>query len=136
LSFVKVAETSEILPGKMKHVEVNGKEIMLVNVDGEIYATSDRCGHMNARLSMGTLDKNIVTCPQHFSRFDVITAKMVSGPVEMTGGANIFAKCPEEVQKTTSQLVQRQREIQEFIKTYDQPTYAVRAEGNDILVRV
>jgi nitrite reductase/ring-hydroxylating ferredoxin subunit len=136
LSFIKVAETSEIPPGKMKHVEVDGKEIMLVNVDGKIYATSDRCSHMNARLSMGTLDKNIVTCPQHFSQFDVITGKMVSGPVEMTGSANIFEKCPEEVQQTISQLVQRQREIQKFIKTYDQPTYEVRAEGNDILVRV
>ncbi|MGB8780706.1 MAG: Rieske 2Fe-2S domain-containing protein [Candidatus Bathyarchaeia archaeon] len=136
MSFVKVAETSEIPLGKMKHVEVNGKEMMLANVDGKIYATSDRCSHMNARLSMGTLDKNIVTCPQHFSRFDVITGKMVSGPVEMTGRANIFEKCPEEVQKTISQLVQRQREIQKFIKTYDQPTYEVKAEGNDILVRV
>ena len=136
MSFIKVAETSEIPPGKMKHVEVDGKEIMLVNVDGNIYATSDRCGHMNARLSLGTLDKNIVTCPQHFSRFDVITGKMVSGPVEMTGSANIFEKCPEEVQKTILQLVQRQREIQEFIKTYDQPIYEVRAEGNDILLRV
>lgn len=120
----------------MKHVEVNGKEIMLVNVDGKIYAISDRCGHMNARLSMGTLDKNIVTCPQHFSRFDVITGKMVSGPVEMTGGANIFEKCPEEVQKTISQLIKSQREMQKVIKTYDQLTYTVRVEGNSVLAKV
>jgi nitrite reductase/ring-hydroxylating ferredoxin subunit len=87
-------------------------------------------------LSIGTLDKNIVTCPQHFSRFDVITGKMASGPLEMTGSANIFEKCQEEVQKTISQLVQRQGEMQRFIKTYDQPTCEVRAEGSDILVRV
>jgi nitrite reductase/ring-hydroxylating ferredoxin subunit len=136
LSFIKVAETSDIPLGKMKHVEVDEKEIMLASVDGKIYATSDRCSHMNARVSMGTLDKNIVTFPQHFSRFDVITEKMVSGPVEMTGSANMFEKCPEEVQKTILQLVQSQRKIQEFIKTYDQPIYEVKAEGNDIFVRV
>jgi hypothetical protein len=54
----------------------------------------------------------------------------------MTGGANILEKCPEEVQKTISQLVQRQREMQKVIKTYDQPTYAVRVEGNHVLARV
>jgi nitrite reductase/ring-hydroxylating ferredoxin subunit len=42
LSFIKVAETSEIPLGKMKDVEVDGKEIMLANVDGKICATSDR----------------------------------------------------------------------------------------------
>ncbi|MGD0159070.1 MAG: Rieske 2Fe-2S domain-containing protein [Candidatus Bathyarchaeia archaeon] len=136
MSFVKVAETSDIPLGKMKHVEVNGKEIMLVNVNGKIYAISDRCGHMNARLSMGTLDKNIVTCPQHFSRFDVITGKMVSRPVEMAGGANMFEKCPEEVQRTISQVLQRQRELQKVIRTYDQLTYTVRVEGSQVLARV
>ena len=82
--------------GKMKQVEVNGKEIMLVNVEGKIYAISDRCGHMTARLSTGTLDKNVMTCPQHFSRFDAITGKMVTGPVEITGSANILEKCPKK----------------------------------------
>jgi nitrite reductase/ring-hydroxylating ferredoxin subunit len=134
--FVKVADLSEIPIGKMKHAEVKGKEIMIANVDGRFYAISDRCGHASARLSMGTLDDNIVTCPQHFSRFDVITGKMISGPVSMEGRGNIFEKCPEEVQRTILQMVQRQREIQNVIKTYDLPTYSVRVKGNDILANV
>jgi hypothetical protein len=91
---------------------------------------------MNARLSMGTLDKNIMTCPQDLSRFDVVAGKRVSGPVEMKGGANTFEECSEEVQRTIWKLVQRQREIEEFVKTYDQPIYEVRSEGNGILARV
>ena len=92
---VKVCDLSEIPIGKMKHFEVDGKEILIANVDGKFYAIGDRCGHMSARLSMGTLDKNIVICPQHFSRFDVITGKVVSGPVEMAGAGNMFEKCPK-----------------------------------------
>jgi nitrite reductase/ring-hydroxylating ferredoxin subunit len=133
---VKVCDLSEIPIGKMKHFEVDGKEIAIANVDGKFYAIGDRCGHMSARLSMGTLDKNIVICPQHFSRFDVITGKVVSGPVEITGAGNILEKCPEEVQKTILQMVQRQREIQSVTKTYDMPTYQVRIEGNNVLVKV
>jgi nitrite reductase/ring-hydroxylating ferredoxin subunit len=51
--FVEVAKVNEIPHGKMKHVELDGKEIMIANLDGKFYALNDRCGHMNALLSMG-----------------------------------------------------------------------------------
>jgi nitrite reductase/ring-hydroxylating ferredoxin subunit len=35
----------------------------------------DRCGHMNALLSMGNLTGNIVTCPFHGAKFDVSSGK-------------------------------------------------------------
>jgi len=64
--YVEVAKTSEITSGKMKHVEVEGKEIVVSNVGGKYYAMDDRCGHMNALLSMGNLSNdNLVTCPFH-----------------------------------------------------------------------
>ncbi|CAN5549655.1 hypothetical protein BH18THE2_BH18THE2_23930 [soil metagenome] len=44
--YVEVAKTSEITSGKMKHVEVEGKEIVVSNVGGKYYAMDDRCGHM------------------------------------------------------------------------------------------
>ena len=53
MPFLKVATISEIPSGKMKHIEVNGKEILIANVKGKFYAVSDRCGHENARLSTG-----------------------------------------------------------------------------------
>jgi nitrite reductase/ring-hydroxylating ferredoxin subunit len=37
----------------MKHVEIKGKEIAIINLDGKYYAINDRCGHMNAPLSKG-----------------------------------------------------------------------------------
>jgi len=134
--FLIVGKVNDVPVRKMRHVEGNGKEILIANVDGKFYAISDKCGHMNARLSMGSLEKNIVTCPLHSSRFDVLTGKVVSGPAEMAVGGNMFEKCPEEVQKTIMRMVQRQRELQSVIRTYDQPTYLVRVDGNDILVNV
>jgi nitrite reductase/ring-hydroxylating ferredoxin subunit len=61
--FVEVAKVNEIPDGKMKHFEVDGKEVLIANVDGKFYAISDRCGHMNALLSMGNLAGTTVTCP-------------------------------------------------------------------------
>ena len=135
--FVKVAKKVDIPPGKMQHLEIEGKEIMIANVNGKFYAIDDRCSHMNARLSMGTIANTVVTCPQHSARFDVTTGKLISGPKPMEGGvANVFAKCPEEVQKTMMQMAQRMGEIQSVIKTYDRSVYEVKIDANDLLVNI
>ncbi|MGA8844471.1 MAG: Rieske 2Fe-2S domain-containing protein [Nitrososphaeraceae archaeon] len=64
---------NEITSGQMKHIEINGKEITIANLEGKFYAISDRCGHMNARLSNGNVHQNIVTCPFHGTNFDIIS---------------------------------------------------------------
>src|ERR671931_1891101 len=122
----EVGKVSEISNGKMKHVEVDGKEVLLIaNVDGKFYAISDRCGHMNALLLMGNLTGNTVTCPFHGSKYDVTTGKKLSEPIftpsqEMeptftTNLAKIFRKC-----RSTCVA---------HIKTYDQIAYETRIDG-------
>lgn len=136
-NYVKVAIKSEIPVGKMKHIEVNEKEIMIANVEGKFYAISDRCGHENARLSMGTLTDTIVTCPMHFATFDVTTGKLISGPKKVDyAPTNLLAGCPENVQKIITQTVQRLGKIQSAIKTYDMPFYKVKVDGDDLLVQI
>ena len=77
--FVKVAEARDIPVGKMMHVEVDGNEILIANVGEKFYAVGDRCPHLHARVSEGTLNNAIVTCPRHLSTFDVRTGKVLSG---------------------------------------------------------
>ena len=45
---LEVGKVDEIPVGKMKHIEVEGKEIVISNIGGKFYAMDDRCGHMNA----------------------------------------------------------------------------------------
>jgi hypothetical protein len=59
--FVDMARVDEIPAGKMKHVEVNGKEIVIANMNGKFYPLDDRCAHMNAPLSRGNLTGDVVT---------------------------------------------------------------------------
>jgi len=124
MTFVNIAQVSEIPIGKMKHVEVNGNEILVANVGGTFYAVSDRCGHMNARLSMGTLTGTDVTCPMHGSRFDVITGKKVADPVL------------QGLQGALLKLAQRQMELMKPIKTYDLRPFPIKVDGESILVDV
>jgi len=136
-NYVKVATKSEIPVGKMKHIEVNGKEIMIANVEGKFYAISDRCGHENARLSKGTLIDTIVYCPFHFASFNVTTGKLISGPIlEGSEVAKILAKVPAEVQKGLTPILKHTDENQSLIKTYDLPVYKLKVDGGDLLVQL
>lgn len=54
--FVEVAKVDEVPVGRMKHIELNGKEIMIVNLDGKFYALNDRCSHTNAALCNAASD--------------------------------------------------------------------------------
>jgi nitrite reductase/ring-hydroxylating ferredoxin subunit len=106
LTYIKVAETSEIPPGQMKVVKLGEKEVLITNVNGAYYAIGNRCTHMGGELAKGKLEENIVTCPRHKSKFDVTTGKVISGP-----------KIP---------LIHP--------KIKDEPVYAVKIEGKDILL--
>jgi nitrite reductase/ring-hydroxylating ferredoxin subunit len=80
--FVKVAQTDEIAPGTIKLVDVGGVRVGIANVDGNFHAFSDECTHDGGPLSEGDLDGAIVTCPWHFSRFDVRSGEIVESPAE------------------------------------------------------
>jgi nitrite reductase/ring-hydroxylating ferredoxin subunit len=54
-SWETIAKASELPSRSMKHVEIKGKEIAIINLDGKYYAMNDRCGHMNAPLSKGKI---------------------------------------------------------------------------------
>ena len=79
--FVPVAKVSELSPGQIKWVAVNGERRVLANVEGTFYAISDVCGHRNAPLSRGKLDGYLIECPLHYAQFDVRTGELVNGPV-------------------------------------------------------
>ncbi len=65
-STIRVAEVSELPPGKGRVVEVGGRHFTVFNRDGRFYATSSR----NIRMPPDAGDTSH-TCPQHGMEFDV-----------------------------------------------------------------
>lgn len=78
--FVKVARADEIAPGEKKTVEVDGIEVVIVNLDGEFYAIEDVCTHDGGPLGEGELDGCQLICPRHGARFDVRTGQALTLP--------------------------------------------------------
>jgi 3-phenylpropionate/trans-cinnamate dioxygenase ferredoxin subunit len=78
--YKKVCELSDVSPGTMHPVDLDGIRLMVVNVEGELYAVDRICTHQTADLSTGFLNQSEVTCPLHLSRFDVKTGTVQNPP--------------------------------------------------------
>lgn len=71
---------SELTEDKLTRTEVNGAAIMLLKQGTYIYATSAVCPHVGGPLDEGELNGTCVTCPWHFSEFDLTSGQVVHGP--------------------------------------------------------
>ena len=76
-------KTTEIIPGQMKKISVDGKEIIVANIDGNYFAIDDTCTHSGASLSEGKLENSTITCDWHGAQFDCKTGKLVKFPAEI-----------------------------------------------------
>ena len=78
--YVKVAQTGEVSPGKMKLVEIGDERILLVNIEGEYHAVDEVCTHAFAPLSEGDFTGEELECPLHGSVFNAKTGEVLTPP--------------------------------------------------------
>jgi 3-phenylpropionate/trans-cinnamate dioxygenase ferredoxin subunit len=69
--FIEIARTGDLANGMMKKVSIGGRELLLARTADNFYCAENRCPHLNGDLSRGTLVGRVVTCPDHFSQFDL-----------------------------------------------------------------
>jgi len=77
-----ICAVSELPPGARKVVEFDDMEILVINVDGQIYAIEDRCSHDDGELGDGELhsDRCAIECPRHGALFDLKSGKPLTLP--------------------------------------------------------
>lgn len=90
MAYYQSQKAVELRLGHKAWVDIAGEEILITNIEGSFYATSDRCGHMNGSLSMGKLEGKNIECPLHKARYDVTNCKCVSRP-QMGGLEGVFS---------------------------------------------
>jgi nitrite reductase/ring-hydroxylating ferredoxin subunit len=82
--FVTVADMDELPVGAMRRFSVGDSDYLVAHTEQGICVTDDRCPHMAAPLSIGTLDGCVVGCPLHKGTFDLASGDVVQFPT--TGG--------------------------------------------------
>jgi nitrite reductase (NADH) small subunit len=90
-----VSSVADLPEGATRIVEVTGRSIGVLNVDGELYAVRNVCPHHGAPLCLGPVsgtmlpsepheyvyqaDATIIRCPWHGYEFELATGRSVVG---------------------------------------------------------
>lgn len=80
MAFVRAARATDIPPGQIREIQLEGTTIALANVDGRFHAINNTCLHRGGPLGQGSLQGNVVTCPWHGWSFDVTSGKVTHSP--------------------------------------------------------
>jgi 3-phenylpropionate/trans-cinnamate dioxygenase ferredoxin subunit len=75
---VVVGVAGELAPGQRKLAFIDGRSIVLFNIDGTLHALDNACPHNGASLAGGQLEGCMLRCPAHGLRFDVRTGCMAA----------------------------------------------------------
>jgi NADPH-dependent 2,4-dienoyl-CoA reductase/sulfur reductase-like enzyme/nitrite reductase/ring-hydroxylating ferredoxin subunit len=75
-----VAAESALKEARPVAAVLEDRKLLLVRLEGKIYACGNECSHYKGPLTEGLLAGHIVTCPWHNARFDVRDGRMVSPP--------------------------------------------------------
>ena len=76
-------KTTDIPSGRMIKVSIDGRDILVANIDGEYCATDDSCTHSGSSLSEGKLEGCTIICGWHAAEFDCKTGKLAKFPTKI-----------------------------------------------------
>jgi nitrite reductase/ring-hydroxylating ferredoxin subunit len=82
--FQQALPAADLPPGALRRVTFGELDVLLAHTSSGIAAVEDRCPHMAAPLSLGTLEGCLVACPLHNGRFDLASGDVERMPT--TGG--------------------------------------------------
>jgi nitrite reductase/ring-hydroxylating ferredoxin subunit len=77
---VKLCDKNVLPPGEFRAFKVKGHEVLALNISGRLYCLDGRCTHAGAPLAEGTLEREVLTCPWHYSQFNIATGAVIRGP--------------------------------------------------------
>ena len=78
--FVKLCEKNLLPADELRSFKLRGREFMAVNHEGKVFCLDGRCSHAGAPLSEGTLNGEVLTCPWHYSQFNITSGEVLGGP--------------------------------------------------------
>lgn len=78
--FVPVVKESELSENVMLKAEADGVPVLVVKHQGRVFVMAERCSHLGGPLAEGEFDGKTVTCPWHYSRFEIADGSVLIGP--------------------------------------------------------
>jgi 3-phenylpropionate/trans-cinnamate dioxygenase ferredoxin subunit len=104
LARFRVASVADVPEESLKRVDAGATPVCLAHAeDGNFYALNDICTHEEFSLCEGDLWGMDVECPQHGSRFNLVTGKVTGLPAVIPAttypvtieGDDVFVEVPQ-----------------------------------------
>lgn len=77
---IRVAGKNDIGNGKIREFTLDGKQIAVVNSEGDYFAFDASCTHAQCSLAGGFLDGYTLTCYCHGAQFDISNGNVLVPP--------------------------------------------------------
>ncbi len=75
-----VLAVTDLADGEPKRVEVDGVGVVLHRNGQGVLAIGEFCPHLGAPMSDGWIDRDVIVCPWHGSRFSASSGEVLRGP--------------------------------------------------------
>jgi 3-phenylpropionate/trans-cinnamate dioxygenase ferredoxin component len=80
MEYLKISELNGCMEGVLRRIEVEGRAVLLVKAEGELFAVDDTCTHEDASLAGGFIEETTIECPRHGAIFDLQSGKALTLP--------------------------------------------------------
>jgi 3-phenylpropionate/trans-cinnamate dioxygenase ferredoxin subunit len=74
IEFVELPENGRVF------IEINKKPVVVLNINGQIFAVGDECPHDGGPIGDGTVEGEEIICPRHGARFCLSNGKATRLP--------------------------------------------------------
>jgi nitrite reductase/ring-hydroxylating ferredoxin subunit len=132
----------DLWEGEVRGVNLGGVDVVLCNVDGELFAYDDRCPHLANPLSHGVLNHDTLKCAAHEWEFDARTghgvnpqgACLTSFLVRLDDD-RIFIAIPSESPRTVDEPDRRVGPVLHATPFAHVVAAVIEDENDDVIVR-
>lgn len=90
LTFYPLEKLHQLYDGYKRAFRVNRLELLLIQEEGKSYLIENRCPHMDAPLTLGTIQRGYIRCPMHGISFDIKTGHASPQTPSAVGCVTIF----------------------------------------------
>ena len=78
--WVDVERAADFPPGSFRTIDADGTDVAVFNLDGTFYAIENVCTHDGGILTGGPIEGDVIVCPRHGARFDLMTGEVKALP--------------------------------------------------------
>ena len=90
MAYIALEKLHVLHDGYRRTLRVAGRELLLVQEEGQLYLFANRCPHMDAPLDKASINQRVLRCPLHGIEFDLRSGRALGSVGECVAPLEFF----------------------------------------------